>query len=60
MATIDHNTAALIVSSAVEFMANKAGMTAQEIVAAIDADRTGAAASYLRQLIAVGRAAALS
>ena len=57
---IDRSTAALILSSAVDFMATKAGVTAQEIVAAIEADRGGPAETYLRQLLALGRAAALA
>lgn len=60
MAQIDRTTAAVILSSAIDFMANKAGVSAQEIVAAIEAQRGGPAETYLRQLLALGREAALA
>ena len=59
MAQITRTDAALILSEAIAFMANKAGVTALEIVAAIEANRGGPVETYLRQLLAVGGAAAL-
>lgn len=49
--------AALLLSEAINFMAKKANVTAQEIVAAIDADRNGNAMRYLCDLLDIGVAA---
>lgn len=50
----DRREAAILLSTAVDFMARKAGVTPQEIVAAIDADRQGHAMRYLASLLASG------
>lgn len=47
-------TAALLLNKAVEFMANKAGVTVAEIWATLEADPTGPTMKYLAGLLAIG------